>query len=253
MIAALDEALRQRIALAADWVAHATRIACMTGAGISAESGIATFRGPDGLWEGRRPEEVATPQAFRADPEMVCRFYHARREKLVKCRPNPAHFALVELERRRPEFTLITQNVDNLHRAAGSRHVIELHGNIWVDRCSKCAHQTRLDALPNEPMQRCTACAGLMRPGVVWFGEMLPEGALEAAGEAVEACEVLLVVGTSSLVQPAASLAWHAKRHGARVIEINPDATPLTHSADLVIAEKAGVALPAIIASFAQV
>jgi NAD-dependent deacetylase len=232
---------------AAKWLAGAREVACLTGAGISAESGVATFRGADGLWEGHRPEEVATPEAFETDPDLVCRFYHARRLRLVQCRPNPGHDALVALERRYPRFTLITQNVDDLHRAAGSRNLIELHGNIWIDRCSRCAVEERLSAAPEAPLRRCPACGGRLRPGVVWFGEMLPPGALEAAAAVVERCEVLLVVGTSSVVHPAASLAWHARKYGARVIEINPEATPLTAHADLVIAEKAGAALPALL------
>ncbi len=232
---------------AAQWLREAQRVAAMTGAGISAESGIATFRGTGGLWEGHRAEEVATPEAFRANPEMVWRFYSARRTQLLECRPNPAHEALAEVEHCCENFCLITQNVDNLHRLAGSQNIIELHGNIWIDRCWDCAHEEPVDGVSEEPVPRCRKCGGMMRPGVVWFGEMLPPGAIERAQSAAAQCDVMLVIGTSSLVQPAASLSGFAQQNGAKVVEINPEATALTHSADLVIAEKAGTAMPAIV------
>ena len=237
----------QKVEQAAEWLRDAGRVAVLTGAGVSAESGVPTFREAGGLWEGNRPEEVATPEAFHADPEMVWRFYQARRSGLLKCRPNPAHEALAELERICPSFTLITQNVDGLHRAAGSRNVIELHGDIWIDRCRDCDHEERHEEVSEEPVPRCPKCGGMTRPGVVWFGEMLPSGTIEAAQTAAAQCDVMLVIGTSSLVQPAASLSMFAGQNGARVVEVNPEATPLTHSADLVIAEKAGTAVPAIV------
>lgn len=247
IIAFMNDNLSHEIEQAAEWLRQARRVAVMTGAGVSAESGIATFRGFDGLWEGHRPEEVATPEAFRSDPEMVWRFYNARRTQLLKCRPNPAHEALAEIERRCQNFCLITQNVDGLHRTAGSQNIIELHGDIWIDRCWDCDHEERVETVSEEPVPRCDRCGGMMRPGVVWFGETLPPGAIEGAQSAAAQCDVMLVVGTSSLVQPAASLSAFAAHNGAKVVEINPEATPLTHSADLVIAEKAGTAMPTIV------
>ena len=237
----------QNVEQAAEWLRQADRVAVLTGAGVSAESGVPTFREAGGLWEGHRPEEVATPEAFHADPEMVWRFYTARRTGLLECRPNLAHEALAELERLCGTFTLITQNVDGLHRAAGSRNLIELHGDIWIDRCQDCNHEERPEQVSEEPIPRCPKCSGMMRPGVVWFGEMLPSGAIEAAQAAAAQCNIMLVIGTSSLVQPAASLSTFAGQNGARVVEINPEATPLTHSADLIITEKAGTAVPAIV------
>ena len=245
----MSDNFAQNVKQAADYLRQADRVAVITGAGISAESGVATFRGAGGLWEGRRAEEVATPEAFRADPESVWRFYKMRRTGLLECRPNPAHEALAELERICENFCLITQNVDNLHHQAGSQNLIELHGNIWIDRCGDCDRQERPEKVSEEPVPRCSACGGMMRPGVVWFGEMLPSGAIDGAQSAAAQADVMLVIGTSSLVQPAASLAMVAQQNGAKVVEINPEATPLTHAADLVITEKAGTALPPITAA----
>ena len=245
----MNDSFSQVAAQAAAWLRAAGGIAVMTGAGVSAESGVATFRGFGGLWEGQRPEDVATPEAFQRNPERVWRFYNARRTQLRQCRPNPAHLALVDLEQRCGAFTLITQNVDGLHRAAGSRNVIELHGDIWIDRCTDCGFEWRAERPSAEPLPHCAACNGRVRPGVVWFGEMLPPAAMQQAQGAACACDVMLVIGTSSLVHPAAGLAWAAKQHGARVVEINPEATPLTETADLVITEKAGTALPALVAA----
>ena len=242
----MSDNFAHEIEQAADWLREAGRVAVMTGAGISAESGVATFRGAGGLWEGRRPEEVATPEAFRSGPEMVWRFYYARRRQLLQCRPNPAHEALARIERIRPVFCLITQNVDGLHRAAGSKNVIELHGNIWLDRCWECGFEERVDTVGEAPIPRCPKCNGMMRPGVVWFGEMLPPEAINGAQAAASGCDVMLVIGTSSVVQPAASLAMVAQQSGGKVVEINPESTPLTAAADLVITEKAGTAMPAI-------
>ncbi|MCK4659878.1 MAG: NAD-dependent deacylase [Phycisphaerae bacterium] len=243
----MDDSFPHNIAQVAEWLHHADSVAVMTGAGVSAESGIATFRDAGGLWEGHRPEDVATPQAFQRDPTMVWRFYNARRSQLLQCQPNPAHYALAQLERDCANFCLITQNVDGLHRTAGSRNLIELHGDIWIDRCWDCNHAQRVDKVSAEPIPACPKCGGMMRPGVVWFGETLPPGAINDAQAAAARCEVMLVIGTSSMVQPAASLAMFAAQAGAKVVEINPQATPLTHSADLVIAEKAGTAMPAIL------
>src|SRR5262245_37924454 len=188
---------------AAVLLARARRVAVLTGAGVSAESGVATFRGAGGLWEGHRVEEVATPEAFERDPTLVWRFYNMRRANLRTIRPNPGHHALAALEGHfGAGFTLVTQNIDGLHAAAGSRNVLEVHGNIWRIRCSGC--EARLDRagvdLPDLP--RCPACGALMRVDVVWFGENLPEDVWRAACRATAECQAFLVVGTSAVVYP---------------------------------------------------
>ena len=235
----MSEKLTQQIDWLADQLGNIGRVACMTGAGVSAESGVPTFRGTGGLWEGMRAEDIATPEAFASDPEAVWRFYLARRRGLLDIKPNPAHYALAELERSCPRFDLITQNVDGLHHQAGSRNIITLHGDIWIDRCTECGHEERASTV-SDKSPACRKCGALARPGVVWFGEMLPEGALEKAAACATAAELMLVVGTSSVVQPAASLANWAKADGALVVEINLDETPLTPLADATLLGKAG-------------
>jgi NAD-dependent deacetylase len=221
------------------------RVAVLTGAGISAESGVPTFRGRDGLWRHYRPEELATPAAFRRDPELVWQWYDWRRGLIGSCAPNPAHQTLAGMEARLPGFTLITQNVDGLHQLAGSRRVLELHGNIWRMRCTRegTTLTDRTSPLPEIP-PRCAECGALLRPDVVWFGEGLPDEILQAAFEAAAACDVMLVIGTSAVVQPAASLPLAARRNGAALVEINPEPTPLTHLADLSLQQPAAQALP---------
>ncbi len=227
---------------------QAERIAVLTGAGISQESGLRTFRdAQNGLWQQYRPEELASPQAFARNPKLVWDWYAYRREALKGARPNPAHYALVEMERHVPDFTLITQNVDGLHQMAGSRSVIELHGNIQRVRCSLCeaiASDWEDDGLD---VPRCVHCGGLLRPDVVWFGEMLPRQALEAAIAAARRVQIFFSIGTSGVVQPAASLPYAAKRNGAVVIEINLEETPLTPRADFAFQGKAGQVLPALV------
>lgn len=221
-------------------------IAVLTGAGISAESGVPTFRGPGGLWRTFRAEELATPQAFRRDPVLVWEWYDWRRSVIAGCRPNAAHEVLAEMERRVADLTLITQNVDGLHHRAGSRTVVELHGNIWRMRCTReCrpAWDDQAVPLPELP-PRCPDCGALARPDVVWFGESLPGEALEAAVQAAQRCRVMLVIGTSALVQPAAGLPLLALRHGARLIEINPVPTMLSDAVHEAIREPAAVGLP---------
>ncbi|MFH1059094.1 MAG: NAD-dependent deacylase [Pseudomonadota bacterium] len=229
-------------------LAAAARVAVLSGAGVSAESGVPTFRGPGGLWEKHRPEDLATPQAFRRDPALVWRWYHWRRELIAACAPNPAHQALAAYEARRPGFTLITQNVDGLHRLAGSRNLLEIHGSLWRVRCLDCGvdrEERRLD-LPAPPL--CPACGGLLRPDVVWFGESLDQDLLDRAWRAAGNCQAMLVVGTSAVVQPAASLALVAKSAGAYVIEVNPDPTPNTGRVDVSLHAPAGEVLPALLA-----
>jgi NAD-dependent deacetylase len=205
---------------------RAQRVAVLTGAGVSAESGVATFRGAGGLWEGHRVEDVATPWAFERDPALVWKFYNARRTSLRSVAPNPGHRALVAMEDRwgSEHFTLVTQNVDGLHRAAGSRNVVEIHGTLARVRCSGCS---RVEDRPTEDLPdlpRCD-CGALLRPDVVWFGEALPEDVWRQAARAAATCDCFLVVGTSAVVYPAAGLIDAARRSGAGVIEVNLEPT----------------------------
>lgn len=221
--------------------------AVLTGAGISAESGVPTFRGKGGLWQNYRPEELATPQAFRRDPKLVWEWYDWRRGLIEACRPNAAHQTLVEMECHVSEFLLITQNVDGLHRLAGSQKIVELHGSIWRMRCTRggCGASWEDRRVPlSEIPPECPRCGALARPDVVWFGESLPGPALDAAFAAAQRCQVMLVIGTSALVQPAASLPLVALQQGAYVIEVNPQSTPLSDRVQESIREPAAVALP---------
>jgi len=235
------------IAAAANLLKQATYVCGLTGAGVSAESGVPTVRGGGGLWEGERIEDVATPQGFRTDPKRVWRFYNARRRQLRAVRPNAGHYALAEIERLVPRFTLITQNVDGLHQLAGSRNVVEIHGSIRIVRCLTCGGERDAadEDLPELPL--CERCGGLLRPAVVWFHEMLPPDAMAAADEAIEACDVMLVAGTSGVVQPAASFATWASRHGAGVIDVNPDPSAFTPVHTVGLAGPSGEVLPAIV------
>ena len=220
----------------------------LTGAGVSQESGLRTFRDAQtGLWAQYKPEELASPEAFHRDPKLIWDWYAWRREALKAVRPNAGHYALVEMERSVPVFTLITQNLDNLHRFAGSRNVLELHGNIQKVRCSECrtfAEEWGDDA---ESVPRCAVCDGLLRPDVVWFGENLPRAELEAAVQAARKCDVFFSVGTSGVVQPAASLGFAAHNKGAVVVEINAESTPLTPKTDYFFHGKSGEILPELV------
>ena len=224
-------------------------VAVLTGAGISAESGVPTFRGEDGLWRTYRAEDLATPEAFRRAPHLVWEWYDWRRGLIAGCRPNAAHQALADMERHLDDLTLITQNVDGLHQMAGSRDVVELHGSIWRMRCTQECQAAWEDrtvplALAGGALPRCPNCGSLARPDIVWFGESLPGEALTAALAAAQRCQVMLVVGTSALVQPAASLPLFALRRGAYVVEINTQPTQLSDAAHEVIREPAASALP---------
>lgn len=229
------------------------RVVALTGAGISAESGLPTFRDADGLWHGHRVEEVATPEAYAADPALVHAFYDARRASLDGVEPNDAHRALARLgEGLGRDLTLVTQNVDDLHERAGSRAVHHLHGSLaefWCDTCGSRYHGPLPEmAEPQlEKMPPSCECGGLIRPGIVWFGESLPDEPWQAAVEAVANSEVVVVVGTSGLVYPAAGLPDIALAHGTVVVEVNPDATPLSASATLSVRENAGTALPGLL------
>jgi NAD-dependent deacetylase len=234
---------------AADHLRQAQRVAVLTGAGVSAESGVATFRGGRGLWEGYHIEEVATPFAFERDPSLVWRFYNMRRTQLWTVKPNPGHYALAQMEQRwgSDRFTVITQNVDGLHRAAGNQHVLELHGNLTRVRCTYCGH---VEARPDEnlpDLPHCDDCRGLLRPDIVWFHEMLPEDVWSAAAMATGECDCFLVVGTSAVVYPAAGLIDAARAVGATVIEINVEATPATKSDTIALRGKSGEVLPRLL------
>jgi NAD-dependent deacetylase len=228
-------------------LAQARSVVALTGAGCSAESGVPTFRGPGGLWRTFRPEDLATPEAFANDPLLVWEWYDWRRGLIAEAKPNPGHDALAALERRAPELTLITQNVDGLHARAGSRRLLDIHGSLWRTRCLSCGdvRENREATLPELP-PRC-ACGGLLRPDVVWFGEPLPEDLVARSIQAVDACDLMLVIGTSSLVQPAASFADAALGRGVPVVEINLDPTPLSGVATHVLRGRSGDLLPRLI------
>jgi NAD-dependent deacetylase len=226
----------------------ARRVAALTGAGISAESGVPTFRqAQTGLWARYDPQELATPKAFQRDARLVWEWYEWRRTLVARAQPNPGHYALARLEGIFPVFSLITQNVDGLHRQAGSRQVIELHGNVQRTRCFDKGCVVETWAETGEVPPRCPHCGGRLRPDVVWFGEGLPPEEIQAALEAAQTCEVFFSIGTSGVVQPAASLPFLAGRSGALVIEINPEATPLTPHASYVLPGPAGIILPELV------
>lgn len=232
----------------AQTLANCSRCAVLTGAGISAESGVPTFRGKDGLWGKFKAEELATMEAFMSNPKMVWEWYNWRRELMGKVKPNPGHLALAELESIIPTFCLITQNVDGLHRQAGSETILELHGNIHFNKCLDCnAPFPGNDEIDPDTVPRCERCGGQIRPDVVWFGEMLNQATIEAAFEAAETAEVFMSIGTSALVHPAANLPVAARRHGATLIEINPEQTSLTPIADLYFPVSSGVLLPDLV------
>lgn len=225
-------------------------VAALTGAGVSQESGLRTFRDAQtGLWAQYKPADLASPEAFRRDPKLVWDWYAWRREALKGVRPNPGHYALAEMARRVPEFTLITQNVDGLHAMAGSPHVIELHGNIQRVRCAECGAFATDWPEDGEEVPRCPVCGGMLRPHVVWFGEALPRPELEAAVAAARGCEIFLSIGTSGVVQPAASLAYGARNRGAALVEVNAEPTPLTPKVDFSLQGKSGEILPALVSA----
>ncbi|MBI5588447.1 MAG: NAD-dependent deacylase [Deltaproteobacteria bacterium] len=218
----------------------------LTGAGISAESGVPTFRGPGGLWKNFRAEDLATPEAFEADPLRVWEWYDWRRGLISRIKPNPAHYALAELESKNPGLTVITQNVDGLHTLAGSRNVLEIHGSIWRVACTECKNSSENREVPIKILPGCP-CGGVLRPGVVWFGEALPEDILNEAFEASGKADFMLVVGTSGVVQPAASLAYRGKEAGAFMVEINTGPSALSNIMDETVSGKAGEVLPGLL------
>lgn len=227
----------------------AQRVTVLTGAGISAESGVPTFRDAlTGIWAKVSMEDVATPNAFRKNPRLVWDWWESWKNDLIaRVQPNPGHRALAEMEKRFPLFTLITQNVDGLHQQAGSKDVIELHGSIHRIKCFDEDEIVEAWDKGRETPPRCPRCGGFLRHDIVWFEESLPEQALMRAYERSEACEVFLSIGTSTVVYPAADLPFTALRHGATVVEINPGETPLTAQARYVINDAAGVVLPELL------
>ncbi|MDO9119954.1 MAG: NAD-dependent deacylase [Nitrospira sp.] len=228
-------------------LASAQAITILTGAGVSADSGVPTFRGIDGLWRNFRAEELATPDAFERDPRLVWEWYNWRRELIATKRPNDAHVAIASLESRRLDFWLITQNVDGLHRQAGSTQLSEIHGNIWMVRCTGCGAATENHQVPLPLLPHCGPCGGLLRPHIVWFGESLHEDDLARCAQHLQACDVLLVIGTSGVVYPAAGFASIAKDAGATVIEVNLDQTPQSDLVDISLRGRAKELVPLLL------
>lgn len=228
---------------------RAQSVVAFTGAGISAESGVPTFRSAGGIWEKMRPEELASMDGFLRNPELVWEWYAQRKRIMADVHPNAGHTALAQMERIFPRFAVITQNIDSLHRRAGSTVVYELHGNIERNYCMACG-KTYADAevLHMTGVPHCTVCGGTVRPDVVWFGEMLPESEWRMAVQAAESADIFLSIGTSAVVYPAASLPSIARNAGAMVVEVNPEATPLTPKADEFLQGPAGTILPALCA-----
>jgi len=230
---------------------NADHVVALTGAGISAESGIPTFRGESGLWEKFKPEELANFNAFLDNPDRVSEWYAYRREIINEVKPNPGHYALVEMERLFPHVTVITQNVDGLHQQAGSSHVIELHGNIYQNYCIDCGKRYDYGQLKStNGVPQCDDCSGYIRPDVVWFGEQLPVEAIQEAEQYSASADVLFSVGTSAIVYPAAGLPRTAKAHDAYVVEINPEDTDISTIVDETIREPSGKALPELLKKY---
>jgi NAD-dependent deacetylase len=243
---------------AAKIIAGAHRVVVSSGAGMSKESGIPTFRDAmEWLWANYDPQELATEAGFRAAPRRVWSWYAGRRERISQAKPNPGHHALVRLQELVPRLTVVTQNIDGLHGEAGSADVVELHGSIRRVKCLDRGHPFDGPLPPfaegdEQDPPPCPACGSPLRPDVVWFGEMLPEKAVERAWSLAERCDVLLLIGTSGTVWPAAELPLVARRHGARVIEVNPTPSELTHAADIFLQGPAGEVLPALVEAVAQ-
>lgn len=226
-------------------LAAARRVVAFTGAGISAESGVPTFRSADGIWKKMRPDELASMEGFLRNPDLVWEWYAHRKRIIADVQPNAGHIALARMEKLVPDFVVITQNIDNLHQRAGSTRVHELHGNIERNYCMKCGRPYANEEVREATrVPRCAACGGTIRPDVVWFGEMLPADEWEASVRAAESASLFLSIGTSAVVYPAASLPVLAREGGAYLVEINPEPTPLTDRADEFLQGPAGTVLP---------
>ncbi len=229
----------------AEIIRYARHLIALTGAGISRESNVPTFRGKDGLWRNYDAMQLATPSAFRRNPRLVWEWYSWRQGLIASCEPNPAHYALAEWEERGLLKAVITQNVDGLHRRAGSKRVFEVHGNIWAVKCTNCSYRSRLDQ-PVKGVPCCPECGELLRPDVVWFGESLDREVMSMVYDELNRADVCIVIGTSAVVQPAASFPLVVKKHGGSIIEVNIESTPLTGASDLTLRGKAGEILPTI-------
>ena len=252
MSPAHDAAFDNAIERAAGMLLDARRVVVTTGAGMSKESGIPTFRdAPNALWENFDPEKLASPEGFLDDPPLVWRWYQDRRRMISEAKPNAGHSAIARLEGFFDRFAVVTQNIDDLHRKAGSKNVIEMHGNIFRYKCFDMGHA--IDELPLDDRvpPRCR-CGSMIRPDVVWFGELLPEDAVERAYRALETCDVMLVVGTSGIVYPVAGFPEIARRSGATIIEVNPEETPITGLADVFLGGAAGDVLPKLADEFVE-
>lgn len=233
---------------AADALHLAKSVVVSTGAGISKESGIPTFRdAPNALWENYDPQELASPGGFLKNPQLVWKWYQDRQNMIAVAEPNPGHTAIAEMAGLFDHFTLITQNIDNLHRRAGSADVIEIHGNIFKYKCFENEHPIENLPVGDDVPPRCS-CGSMIRPDVVWFGEQLPEDRIARAYRALHSCDVVLVVGTSGVVMPAAYFPSIAKQEGARVIEVNPEMSQVTREADIFLQGPAGAVLPGVVA-----
>ncbi len=223
---------------------HTKKGFALTGAGISAPSGIPTFRGEDGFWKDKDPHELASQSGFRKEPQLIWDWYNYRRDLIRKSKPNPAHYALVELENSFNDFAIITQNVDNFHQDAGSKNVLELHGNIFRNKCNDCGKI--FGEINSKDIPNCDACGGYIRPDVVWFGEPLPKNVLERAWQWSEESDICFIIGTSAMVQPAASLPLISRENGAFVIEINKNRTVISSYVDKCITGEVTSILPAL-------
>jgi NAD-dependent deacetylase len=231
------------IKVAADIIRNTDYLVALTGAGISKESNVPTFRGKDGLWKQYNAMDLATPQAFNRNPSLVWEWYTWRQNLIIRCAPNPAHQTLAAWEQSGLLKTLITQNVDGLHRQAGSTNILKVHGDLWALKCTQCSHKSRLTK-PAQAVPTCPDCSSNLRPDVVWFGESLPAQIMDKVFNELNKADSILVIGTSALVQPAASFPIIVKRQGGRIIEINVEETPLTPIVDVHLTGKAGVLLP---------
>ncbi len=243
----LDADTTARLVKIRDDLSSGSRIAVLSGAGISAASGIPTFRGEsDSLWSRYRPEEMATPEAFARDSELVWKWYDWRRSLIAASSANAAHEALVALEERHA-VTIITQNVDGYHQQAGSRNVLEFHGSIWIVRCLQCHHEELDRRVPIPILPRCVKCGGLVRPGVVWFGEGIDPEVHAKSERSAKECDLFLVIGTAGAVYPAARLVAAARSAGARIVEFNLEPSGVSHLADLFVHGSAADTVPLLI------
>ncbi len=230
---------RDDLAFAASIISEARHLIALTGAGISKESNVPTFRGKDGLWRKHNVMDLATPSAFARNPQLVWEWYSWRQDLIAKCTPNPAHHTLVKWEKKGILKSLISQNVDGLHRRAGSGNVLEVHGNLWAVKCTSCTHLGRLSD-PAQGIPECPSCGANLRPDVVWFGERLNPVVMQNVREELERADTIIVIGTSALVQPAATFPLIVKQRGGKLLEVNIEQTPLTRTVDAHLRGKAG-------------